>query len=109
MRKKFLLHILFVALAFVAVWITANQKVEVFNKEDMSALSCGWPITFIVNDQSYRDPPFPWKLSCLGGEWSYSVKQSFSLPQFIIDILVFYALIVFLWSAYVAINNKMQR
>lgn len=109
MRKKFLLHIFFVVLAFVAVWIAANQKVEIFNKEDLSALSCGWPLTFIINDLSYRDPPFPWKMSCLGGEWSYAVKKSFSLQPFIIDVLVFYALIVFLWGVYVVVKNKMQR
>lgn len=108
MWKKFLFHILFVALALVAVWIiAANQKVEVFNKEDMSALSCGWPLTFMVNDLSYRDPPFPWKMSCLDGE--YGDYGSFSLLPFIINVIVFYALIVFLWSVYVTISNKMQR
>lgn len=109
MWKKFLFHIFFVMLAFVAVWIVANQKVEVFNKNDLRTLSCGWPLAFIVNDMSYRDPPFPWKMPCLGGEWSYAVKKSFSLPSLIIDVLVFYVFMVFLWSAYVILRNKMQR
>ena len=68
-----------------------------------------WPFEFMVNDQSWRDPPFPWKISCLSGEWDYGTIRSFHWPKFIIDVLVFYALIVFLWSAYIALNNKMQR
>ena len=107
MRKKFLLHIIFVALAFITVWvIAANQKVEVLNKDDLRALSCGWPLKFTVNDLSYRDPPFPWKMSCLSGEWGDPIEIHW--PQFIIDVLIFYALIVFLWSAYIVINNKMR-
>ena len=106
MRKKFLLHILFITVAFIAVWITVSQKVEVFNKDDLRTLSCGWPLKFMVNDQSWRDPPFPWKISCFAGEWGDPIE--FRWPQFITDVLVFYALIVFLWSAYVALNNKMQ-
>lgn len=109
MKKKFLLHMLFIVVALVAVWITANQKVGVFNKDDLHTLSCGWPLKFIVNDLSYRDPPFPWKMSCLGGEWSYAVKKSFSLPSFIIDVLAFYALIVLLRGTYIILNNKIQR
>ncbi len=108
MRKKFLLHILFIIFAFVAVWITASQqKVEVLNKDDLRALSCGWPLKFVESDLYYRDPPYPWKISCFEGEWGDF--PTFHWPQFIINILLFYALIVFLWSAYVALNNKMQR
>lgn len=109
MKKKFLLHMLFVVVALIAVWITANQKVEVSNKDNLRTLSCGWPLKFIVNDQSWRDPPFPWKISCLTGEWDYAAKKLFRWPQFIIDILVFYALIVFFRGAYVILSNKMQR
>jgi hypothetical protein len=107
MRKKFLFHIIFLALAFVVVWvIAANQKVEVFNKNDLRNLSCGWPLTFAVNDQSNRDPPFPWNIYCLSGEFGDTIEIHW--PQFIIDALIFYALIVFLWSALtrIALNNK---
>ena len=108
MIKNFLLHIFFLVIAFVAVWVVvANQKVEVFNKDDLRALSCGWPLEFVVNDQSRLDPPFPWKISCLGSPLDNPFK--FYWPQFIIDVLIFYALIVFLWNAYIVINNKMRR
>ncbi|MDO8524745.1 MAG: hypothetical protein Q7R99_03925 [bacterium] len=108
MKKKFLLHIFFITIAFVIVWIAAaNQKVEVFNKDDLRTLSCGWPLEFATNDQSSKDPPFPWKISCLGGEWGSPIKIHW--PQLIIDVLVFYALIVFLWSVCVALNNKIRR
>src|SRR3989338_9625698 len=107
MRKKFLLHIIFLVIAFVVVWIIiVNQKIEVFNKDDLRVLSCGWPLKFIVNDQSRIDPPFPWKISCLGSPLDDPFK--FYWPQLIIDVLIFYAFIIFLWSAYVALNNKLQ-
>lgn len=93
MLKKLLFHILFVFLAFVAVWIMAYQKVEVFNKEDLSAVSCGWPFKFMVNDLSYRDPPFPWKITCLTGEWGNPTKE-FNWQYFIIDTAFFYLILL---------------
>lgn len=107
MRKKFLLHIIFVALAFAAVWITAYQKTEVFNKDDLHTLSCGWPLSFIASNQSWRDPPFPRDILCFAGEWGDPIE--FYWLQFIIDVLMFYAIIVFLWIVCVALGNKMQR
>ncbi|MBU2578651.1 hypothetical protein KKA09_00840 [Patescibacteria group bacterium] len=106
MRKKLLLHIFFVFLAVVAVWIIAGQNVEVFNKDDLRNLSCGWPLKFAVNDQSWRDPPFPWKISCLSGEWDYSFIKFFRWPQFIIDVIVFYALIIFFWNCVVNLLKR---
>ena len=96
MRREFLLNIFFVFLALVAVWIMAYHKVEVFNKEDLSAVSCGWPLKFMVNDLSYRDPPFPWKISCLAGEWGDPTKE-FNWQYFILDAAFFYLLILALY------------
>ena len=109
MRKKFLLHTLFLVLACIMTLSTAFRDVEVFSKADLSAVSCGWPLQFIVQDQSRYDPPYPWTVRC-GLPFSLEDPiRFFHWPQFIIDVLAFYAFIVFLWSAYVAINNKIQR
>lgn len=108
MKKKFLLHMLFIVVALAAVLITANQKVEVFNNDDLRTLSCGWPFKFVVNNQSHLDPPFPWKIPCLDGEWDYATRKFFHWSQFIIDILVFYVLIVFFRGTYIILSNKMQ-
>ena len=97
----------FIVIALVVVWLTAYQKVEVFNKDDLSAVACGWPLKFIVSDQSWRDPPFPWDSSCFSNEWGNSI--AFRWPLFIADAIVFYIFIIFLWRAYVIIKKKVRR
>lgn len=109
MRKKFFLHILFFALACIVTLATAFRGVKVSNKADLGAVSCGWPLQFVVQDQSRKDPPYPWTVRCGLPVSLEDPIRFFHWPQFIIDALVFYALIVFLWGAYVVVNNKMQR
>lgn len=97
MSKKFLLNILFLALACTATLLTGFRDVKVFSKTDLSEVSCGWPLQFIVQDQSRKDPPYPWTVRC-GLPFSLEDPiRFFYWPQFIIDILAFYAFIIFLW------------
>lgn len=104
MRKKLLIHTVFLAIACIVTLSTAFRDVEVFNKNDLRTLSCGWPLKFTANDLSYRDPPFPWKISCFSGEWGDLIE--FYWPQFIINVTAFYAFVFFFWSIYIAMRNR---
>ena len=88
MTRKFYLHLFLIALAVVIAFTTAYGKVEVNNKEDLSTISCGWPLKFVVSDQSWRDPPYPWMALCMGGDWDD--PRTILWPQLAVNVGVFY-------------------
>jgi hypothetical protein len=84
-------------LSVIAVVGVAHQtKIQVHNKTDLQTLTCGWPLQFIENDQSWRDPPFPWEVECLGREWGGSLKVLWLL--FSLNVIIFYMGFALLWS-----------
>ena len=92
MQKKVLFQILLLMLACFSVYVTAaTTKIEIQEHSDLKTLSCGWPLKFIMNDQSQLNPPLPWKIACLGGQWGD--PMGIYWPQLFIDIAFFYALI----------------
>ena len=92
MKKKLVLGILLLVLASIVTLSTAyTSKIEVSNKEELRSLSCGWPMQFITTNQSWRDPPYPWKVHCTGSQWGDPVE--FSWLKFIGDAIFFYAII----------------
>src|SRR5687767_10154256 len=36
-----------------------------YSKQDQLKVECGLPTPFVLQDQSYQDPPFPWEKSCV--------------------------------------------
>ncbi|MEN9922379.1 MAG: hypothetical protein RL097_656 [Candidatus Parcubacteria bacterium] len=87
--KSILTHLVILIVAIVSVWLTATfQQVTVQNKEDLRAISCGWPLTFVTSNQEWRDPPYPYTLKCLSGEWGDSAVMQWSSVA--LNVLVFY-------------------
>jgi len=107
MRKQILLHILFLVFACIAVYTTTWKLIEIRTHSDLETLTCGWPLKFILNDQSGTDPPLPWKTGCLSMGWGDPIK--FYWPEFLIDITLFYVLIVFLWSVGRLIHRLLRK
>lgn len=96
--KKILVHFILLIVAIVVVFGIAHYtKIEVNSKEDLRTLSCGWPLEFVLNNQDWRDPPYPWKIKCLAGEWGDPIKISWH--SFFINVFVFYFGFAFLWEA----------
>ena len=104
MAKRLLPHLFLLALAMFITFTTAYRRVEVSSKEDLRELTCGWPLPFAVSDQSWRDPPYPWKASCMDGEWGDPI--ALLLPQFVINVAAFYVLGVALHSGYRAVRKR---
>lgn len=104
MEKKPLLLGIFLAIAILIVLvITVFQKIEVFEHSDLNAVSCGWPMKFVVQDESWRDPPFPWKVPC--GFYGEDTT-AFHVPQFILDVGFFYVLLVLIWEGCGIVKKK---
>ena len=71
---------------------TTFSIVEVFKKSDLYSISCGWPLSFIVQDQGWRDPPYPWRVPCT--IISLESPTEFYWERFIFDVAFFYLLIL---------------
>ena len=101
--KTILIYSVVLITAIISTWLTTVfQQVTVQDKEDLRAVSCGWPFTFVTSNQEWRDPPYPYKLKCLSGEWGDSIIIRWKL--FLLDVLVFYLLFVLL----VQIKNRVS-
>lgn len=61
--KKIIKHLLIVVIPLIIVIGTLSVSKTVYNKEDMKAMKFGYPIPFITQDLTSRDPSFPWKYS----------------------------------------------
>jgi hypothetical protein len=107
MVKKLLPHIVLFAIAILLTFATTYRRVEVRSKADLSALSCGWPFAFVVSDQSWRDPPYPWKASCLEAGWDD--KFTFLWPKFAANVAFFYLFGMALLSGYSALRKRSQQ
>ncbi len=82
MRKKIFIQIFLLVLAFLVTLATTYPKVEVTNRSDLENLSCGWPLKFVVHDDSLYDPPMPWKVPCgfLRGPYGQGTTKKFNWP-----------------------------
>ncbi len=90
--KKIIKIIFVFILAVFLVISTTFGGVEVFKKFDLYDVSCGWPSSFIVQDQGWRDPPYPWKVPCFASPLEGPTK--FYWERFVFDIAFFYLLIM---------------
>lgn len=100
MRNKIFIHVFFVILSFLATLISTYPKVEVTQPPELKTLSCGWPLKFVVHDDSLLDSSIlPWKYDCgfLRGRFDQGSTKEFNWQYFIIDIAFFYLLILALY------------
>lgn len=98
--KTILTYVALLMVAVVSTWLTTFQQVTVHDREDLRAISCGWPLTFVTSNQEWRDPPYPHTLKCLSGEWGDSIIIQWK--AFLFDVSMFYLLFVLL----VQIKNR---
>ena len=107
MSKKNIINILFFVFAIFLAASTMFKSVEVFSHSDLNAISCGWPLNFIVQDQGWRDPPYPWKVPCLASPLESSTK--FNWQYFILDTVFFYLILLAIYYGKNLIIKKKQR
>ncbi len=109
MQKKFFVGIIFLVLSFgITLLLTMFQKVEVTKHSDLNAISCGWPLKFVVHDDSLLDPPMPWEAPCgfLRGYYGQGSTKAFYWQYFIFDTAFFYLVLLVLLRGRNLIREK---
>ena len=94
MKKRTKIIFVFILAVFLTI-ATTFGGVKVFEKSDLYTVSCGWPSRFIVQDQGWRDPPYPHRVPCPASPIESPTK--FYRERFIFDIAFFYLLILALY------------
>lgn len=103
--KSIFTHIGLLIASVVVVYVVAvTQDTIVFNKEDLKSISCGLPFQFATSDQSWRNPPYPWTVSCGGGEFGDSVVIDW--PAFLGNVIIYYLLLNLLFKGFRTMKNK---
>ena len=74
-------------MSFIIVIGTLSISKTVYNKEDMKAMEFGYPISFITQNLTRYDPPFPWKYS-FSSPWENSFKISWG--NFLLSYLIIF-------------------
>ncbi|MCK5385867.1 MAG: hypothetical protein KAJ39_01690 [Gammaproteobacteria bacterium] len=90
MSKKIIINVLLLAV-FITMATTLGG-VKVFKKSDLYAVSCGRPLSFITQDQGWRDPPYPWRVPCT--VISLESPTKFHWGRFAFDVAFFYLLVL---------------
>jgi hypothetical protein len=61
--KTLIKYLLIILISFVILIVTLGIPKTVNSKEDMKAVKLGYPISFVTQDFTKYDPPFPWQYS----------------------------------------------
>ncbi|MCK5023642.1 MAG: hypothetical protein KAS04_05690 [Candidatus Aenigmarchaeota archaeon] len=105
--KKVIINVLLFVLAIFFTISTTFGGVKVFKKSDLDAISCGWPLSFITQNQNWRDPPYPWTVPRFASPLESPTK--FYWERFVVDIVFFYLLILISYYGGNIIVKRMQR
>lgn len=90
--KKIIKYLLIGLISLIIVIGTLSISKTVYNKEEMKAVEFGYPISFITQDLTAYDPPFPWKYS-FNSPWENPFKISWG------NLLLSHLLIFFITTA----------
>lgn len=95
MRNKIFIHFFFILISFFVVIVSTYPKVEIAKHSELENLSCGWPLKFVVHDDSLYDPPMPWKATCgFLRAYDQGITKEFYWQYFIFDAVFYYLLIL---------------
>ena len=83
-------YILILVVAILVTFFTTFfTDIEVASKSELQAIPCGWPLPFVIRDDSRLAPPFPYLIEC--GPMSLESPTMFKPEAFIIDVALFVA------------------
>lgn len=95
MKKKTKIILIFFIFTNFFTVSTTFGGIEVFKKSDLNATSCGWPLSFIMQNQSWRDPPYPYRVPCFASPLENPTE--FYWKYFAFDVAFFYLLVLILY------------
>jgi len=92
MKKRIKIILIFLLAVFLVTIVSTFGGVKVFKKSDLNIVSCGWPLSFVAQDQSWRDPPYPYRVPCPASPLESPTE--FYWERFVFDVAFFYLLIM---------------
>lgn len=95
--KKILTQILILLFTFVIMWLSLSIPQTVYNKDDMKEMKFGYPLPFVTQDMTQRDPPFPWKYG-FGSPWEnpFEVHWLRFIVSFLINLATIQLVVILL-------------
>ena len=58
---KYSVYVAVLILSILFVLVSVFLPITVYNRTDLVQVHLGWPLAFIVQEQSSYAPPFPWQ------------------------------------------------
>ena len=103
--KKIIKYSLIGFISLIIVIGTLSVSKTVHNKEGMKAMEFGYPILFITQDLTSKDPSFPWKYS-FSSPWEHPFKISWG--NFLLSYLIIFSIttLVFIGVGKISVNNR---
>lgn len=96
MKRKIFPHIVLIVTACLLVLVASQMtSITITQKEDQKSVVCGWPFPFFTEDQSAKDPPYPWETHCgipVGSGFSNTFIRSYSWLNLFLNVFFFYVL-----------------
>ena len=90
--KKIIKYLLIGFIALIIVIGTLSIPKTVYNKTDMQTVELGYPISFIIQDFTRLDPPFPWEYN-FGSPWEDPFRISWI--NFLLSYLIIFSITTF--------------
>ncbi len=99
LRRYYAYVLLGVVATVLALSITFFQESTVHSKNDLKAIQCGWPFVFITLDQSWKDPPYPWKVNCSPAR-GYATTANLFWPALLGNVTAFYIALILIFGLF---------
>lgn len=82
---------------------TTLPKTVINNKSELLEVRCGWPLHYMIQDQSWRDPSYPWQTSC--GFYALEEPTHILWIPFFANVTIIYTATIVLLSL---INSRLK-
>ena len=98
--KKIIKYSSVAIVSFIVVLSTLSIPKTVYNSKDKEAVKLGYPISFVTQNFTRYDPPFPWRYS-FGSPWEDPFRISW------LNFLLSYLIIFFVVGLAVAGTERL--
>lgn len=72
----------------IVIIFSTIAPTKTINNRDEQMVECGWPLPFMIVDESRWDPPYPWQYHC--GFYNLEAPTQFLWPRFVYNFVVIF-------------------
>jgi len=92
MKHHIYIYAALLVLAIVLVLGSVHLPQTAYSKVDLFQVKCGLPLRYLIQDMSWRDPPYPWRMSC--GFYALDDVSYILWPKFWLDVFIVFGTVV---------------